>query len=183
MLCDDSSGSCGFFFTRSTYGGGSCTFVEFASICYYVSLEQDKSWTQNATCWVALTTSLCCLRSVGGSASVNIFSVCLVSVLVFFLPQFNEQKPSSPTCLHKSLPWGASDQGWDLKWLQGPSSRHTWFTETVSLPRTWGRMAGPRALSALPCQANAFCSKLWCLPTSQAMIYIKLLKWPLLKSL
>ena len=68
-------------------------------------LESKVSPTQNTTCWVALTTFLCCLRSAGGSVSVNISRVYLVSVLVFSSPQFSEQKPSLYTCLHKLLPW------------------------------------------------------------------------------
>ena len=85
---------------------GSCIFVRFVSTCWYVSWEHYKAYTQNAACWVALTTSLCCLMSFGGSASINLFSVFLINVLVFFPPQFSEQKPGSHICPHKSLPLG-----------------------------------------------------------------------------
>lgn len=89
--------------------GSSCIFVGFVSIYYYVSWEHGKAWAQNTACWAALTIFLCCLRSIGGSASVNLSSICLVSLLVFFPPQFNEQKPSSHIPAFMSLfqgKWG-----------------------------------------------------------------------------
>lgn len=50
-------------------------FARFVSICFYISWEQNEPYAQNTTFWVALTTSLCCLRSAGGFASVSISSV------------------------------------------------------------------------------------------------------------
>lgn len=102
------------FFAGSTQEGLICqkeavAFLWGLFLFAIMSLESRKAWAQNTACWAALTIFLCCLRSIGGSASVNLSSICLVSLLVFFPPQFNEQKPSSHIPAFMSLfrgKWG-----------------------------------------------------------------------------